>query len=69
MFVLYNENLNRYFKHPRVGGIWWTSDSQEAESMLDNIKQAVILSGMSQITTGMKVVEIPETIEQFNENQ
>lgn len=66
MFVLFNENLNRYFKHPRVGGIWWTHSAEEAENMLANIKQTVVESGYPEITMGMKILEIAE---QFNENQ
>lgn len=62
MFVLYNEKLNRYFKHPRAGGIWWSHDADEAGKMLDNIKQAVVESGYPEITTGMTVLEIPEQI-------
>jgi hypothetical protein len=62
MFVLFNEKLNRYFKHPRAGGVWWSHDSAEAEKMLDNIKQAVVESGYPEITTGMRVFEISETI-------
>jgi ABC-type iron transport system FetAB ATPase subunit len=62
MFVLFNEKLNKYFKHPRVGGIWWTHDAAEANKMLENIKQVVVESGYSEITTGMTVLEIPEQI-------
>jgi hypothetical protein len=65
MFVLFNQNLNRYFKHPRVDGVWWTNNSEEAEKMLDNIKQAVIESGYPEIVSGMKVIEISE---QFDEH-
>lgn len=63
MFVLHNEKLNRFFKHPRVGGVWWSHDKSEAEKMLDNIKQAVIESGFPEIVSGMKVIEISENIE------
>jgi hypothetical protein len=69
MFVLYNENLNRYFKHPRVGGVWWSHDAAEAEKMLENIKSAVVESGFPEVVNGLRVVEFSETIEEYHEDQ
>lgn len=69
MFVLYNSNLNRYFKHPKIGGVWWTSDHSEAKSFLDNIKQIVVGCGYPELINGFSIQEIPEMIEEINEDQ
>jgi hypothetical protein len=69
MFVLYNSNLNRYFKHPKVGGVWWTADQTEAQLFLDKIKQIAVGYGYPELVDGFSIQEIPEMIEEINENQ
>jgi uncharacterized Fe-S cluster-containing MiaB family protein len=61
MFVLFNENLNRYFKHKRTG-VWYSHDRQEAELLLENIKK-VVAESIPELINGLKVVEISELID------
>ena len=60
MFVLFNKNLNRYFKHPKAGGIWYTNDLVEANVFIENIKKFSIEVGYPELTDGFVVQEVSE---------
>jgi hypothetical protein len=64
MFVLYNEILNRYFTHPKSEGVWSSSDSEDAHKMLEHIKHFVVASGYPEIADGLRVFEIPMSVNQ-----
>ena len=69
MFVLFNKNLNRYFKHPKIG-IWWSHDHEEANKLLEVMKQLIVDSGLPELAAGLVVHEIADDIRELNnENQ
>jgi hypothetical protein len=61
MFVLYNKNLNRYFKHPRIG-VWWSHDLEEAEQLLQVAKEVVKDMGLSELADALVVQEVTDEI-------
>ena len=63
-YTLYNKKLDRKLVHPRVG-VWFTSDLNEAKSMLTSCHQYLDASSLSALKSDFVVIDL-ETGEEIS---